>query len=155
MFNLRVSDGINCVKCVAQSHYRVTGLRIRTSTLKSELLTSETLRADLLGTVDTKLADNDALDLVTDLASRANLLRPVTTLVTCVTQWPISISPIPPTSFASSSIGCLRAVMSLNVHRNNTTTSRSFLIGDMCIRSHSGVPAIQENILTILNSKKG
>ena len=61
--------------------------------------------------------------LVTDLASLANLLSPAT-----------------PTSLASSSMGCLRAVMSLKVQRNNTTTSLSFLIGDMCINSHSGVP---------------
>lgn len=40
----------------------------------------------------------------------------------------------------SSSIGCFRAVMSLNVHRNSTTCSFSFLIGAMCNRSHSGVP---------------
>ena len=47
---------------------------------------------------------------------------------------------LPPISFASSSMGCLRAVMSLKVQRNRTTTSLSFLIGEMCISSHSGVP---------------
>ena len=87
-------------------------------------ITSETFTADFVGTEDeTKLEDIEALDLVTDLASLANLLSPAT-----------------PTSLASSSMGCLRAVMSLNVQRNNTTTSLSFLIGDMCINSHSGVP---------------
>ena len=40
----------------------------------------------------------------------------------------------------SSSIGCFKAVMSLNVHRKRTTCSFSFLIGAMCNRSHSGVP---------------
>ena len=87
-------------------------------------ITSETFTADFVGTEDeTKLEDIEALDLVTDLASLANLLSPAT-----------------PTSLASSSMGCLRAVMSLKVQRNNTTTSLSFLIGDMCINSHSGVP---------------
>lgn len=32
--------------------------------------------ADLLGTEEMRLEDNDALDLVTDLAKRANLLKP-------------------------------------------------------------------------------
>lgn len=62
--------------------------------------------------------------LVTERASRANLLSPV--FVT-----------------SSSSIGCLSAVMSLNVSRNKTTTSFSFFIGAICSRSHSGVPAMK------------
>lgn len=40
--------------------------------------TSETFTADLVGTEDTKLEDMEALDLVTDLASLANLLSPAT-----------------------------------------------------------------------------
>ena len=59
------------------------------------------------------------LDRVTDLASLANFERP---------------------PFVSSSIGCLRAVMSRNVQRNSTTILRSFFTGDICKRSHSGVP---------------
>ena len=41
-------------------------------------ITSETFTADLVGTEDTKLEDIECLDLVTDLASRANLLSPAT-----------------------------------------------------------------------------
>ena len=40
----------------------------------------------------------------------------------------------------SSSMGCLRAVMSRNEHRKRTTTSRSFFTGETCRRSHKGVP---------------
>ena len=40
--------------------------------------TSETFTADLVGTEDTKLEEMEALDLVTDLASLANLLSPAT-----------------------------------------------------------------------------
>ena len=40
----------------------------------------------------------------------------------------------------SSSIGCLRAVMSLKEQRKRTTTSRSFFTGDTCSKSQSGVP---------------
>ena len=42
----------------------------------------------------------------------------------------------------SSSIGCLRAVMSLNVHRKRTTASFSFLMGATCKSSHNGVSEI-------------
>lgn len=59
------------------------------------------------------------LDLVTDLASFANLERP----------------PL----LSSVSMGCFRAVMSRNVSRNRTTRSRSFLMGAICSSSHSGV----------------
>ena len=38
--------------------------------------TSETLTADLCGSDELKLEDMEAFDLVTDLARRANLLRP-------------------------------------------------------------------------------
>ncbi len=55
---------------------------------------------------------------VTDLAKRANLLRPLA---------------------ESSSIGCLNAVMSMNVHRNSTTESLSLVTGAMCIETHIGV----------------
>ena len=44
--------------------------------------------------------------------------------------------------FASSSMGCLRAVMSLKVHRNRTTASFSFLMGAMWSNSHNGVSVI-------------
>ena len=40
----------------------------------------------------------------------------------------------------SSSIGCLRAVMSLKEQRKRTTTSRSFFTGDTWSRSQRGVP---------------
>ena len=40
--------------------------------------TSETFTADFVGTEETKLEDIEALDLVTDLASLANLLSPAT-----------------------------------------------------------------------------
>jgi len=40
---------------------------------------------------------------------------------------------------SSDSMGCFSAVMSLNVSRNNTTRSLSFLIGAICISSHNGV----------------
>ena len=119
---------------------------------RSISLTSDTLTADLCGSEELKLEDIDAFDLVTDLARRANLLRP--TLKKCFnsshnhnSQEQIrSDSPMPPTSLASSSMGCLSAVMSLKVQRNSTTMSRSFLIGEMCIRSQSGVPATQSAI---------
>ena len=39
-------------------------------------LTSDTFTADLVGTEAVKLEDIEALDLVTDLANLANLLRP-------------------------------------------------------------------------------
>ena len=41
-------------------------------------ITSDTFTADFVGTEDTKLEDIEALDLVTDLASLANLLNPAT-----------------------------------------------------------------------------
>ena len=59
-------------------------------------------------------------------------------------------SPMPPMSLVSSSMGCLSAVMSLKVQRNNTTMSRSFLIGEMCIRSHSGVPETQLMLIKMI-----
>ena len=40
----------------------------------------------------------------------------------------------------SSSIGCLRAVMSLKEQRKRTTTSRSFFTGETWSRSQRGVP---------------
>lgn len=40
----------------------------------------------------------------------------------------------------SSSIGCLNAVMSLNVHRKSTTFSCSFRIGAIFTKNHTGVP---------------
>ena len=45
---------------------------------KMSQITSETFTADFVGTEDTKLEDMEALDLVTDLASLANLLSPAT-----------------------------------------------------------------------------
>jgi hypothetical protein len=45
----------------------------------------------------------------------------------------------------SSSMGCLRAVMSRNVHRNKTTVLRSFLTGEIWSRSHSGIPRNRMN----------
>ena len=41
----------------------------------------------------------------------------------------------------SSSIGCLKAVMSLKVQRNRTTLSCSFLIGAIFTKNHTGIPA--------------
>ena len=43
----------------------------------------------------------------------------------------------------SSSIGCLKAVMSLKVQRNNTTLSCSFLIGAIFTKNQTGIPAAQ------------
>lgn len=65
------------------------------------------------------------LDLVTDLANLANFDRP----------------PL----LSSVSIGCFRAVISLNVSRKSTTRSRSFFIGAICRSSHSGVSVDNEN----------
>lgn len=56
---------------------------------------------------------------VTERANFANLLNPLE---------------------ASSSIGCFKAVISLNVNKNKTTTFRSFLIGAMWRSSQSGEP---------------
>ena len=46
------------------------------SNVKYNNLTSETLRLDFVGAEGIKVEEKDALDLVTDLASLANLLRP-------------------------------------------------------------------------------
>ena len=46
-------------------------------------------------------------------------------------------------------MGCLSAVMSRKVQRNRTTISRSFLIGEICIRSHSGVPDLLKSVVRI------
>ena len=54
---------------------------------------------------------------------------------------------VPPISLESSSIGCLRAVISLNVQRNRTTISLSFFMGEMCSNSHRGVPAIRQLVV--------
>ena len=97
------------------------------------------MTADLVGTEETKLEDIEALDLVTDLASLANLLSPATK-IQIASLLHYHRPSLPPISLASSSIGCLRAVMSLKVQRKRTTTSRSFLMGEMCINSQSGVP---------------
>lgn len=40
----------------------------------------------------------------------------------------------------SSSIGCLNAVMSLNVHRKSTTFSCSFRIGAIFTKNQTGIP---------------
>lgn len=56
---------------------------------------------------------------VTERANLANLLNPLE---------------------ASSSIGCFKAVISLKVNKNKTTTSLSFFIGAICSKSQSGVP---------------
>lgn len=40
----------------------------------------------------------------------------------------------------SSSMGCLKAVMSLKVHRKRTTFSCSFRIGAILTKNHTGVP---------------
>ena len=56
-------------------------------------LTSDTFTADLVGTEAVKLEDIEALDLVTDLANRANLLRPglkqreLDTIIRIQRQW--------------------------------------------------------------------
>ncbi len=57
----------------------------------------------------------------------------------------------------SSSIGCLNAVMSLNVHRKSTTFSCSFRIGAIFTKNQTGIPgktqphtryfSFEENIL--------
>lgn len=44
----------------------------------------------------------------------------------------------------SSSIGCLKTVISLNVQRKRTTLSFSFLIGATCMYSHTGLPDMTE-----------
>lgn len=44
----------------------------------------------------------------------------------------------------SSSMGCLKTVMSLKVQRNRTTLSFSFLIGATCMYSHTGLPDLAE-----------
>ena len=46
------------------------------SNIQYNKLTSETLRLDFVGAEAIKVEEKDALDLVTDLASLANLLRP-------------------------------------------------------------------------------
>lgn len=46
----------------------------------------------------------------------------------------------------SSSMGCLKSVMSLKVQRKRTTLSFSFLMGATCMYSHIGVPAAGERV---------
>lgn len=46
----------------------------------------------------------------------------------------------------SSSIGCLKAVMSLKVHRNRTTLSCSFLIGAIFTKNHTGIPVWRTSV---------
>ena len=53
---------------------------------------------------------------------------------------PQSSEPHPPFE-ESSSIGCLKAVMSLKVQRNRTTLSCSFLIGAIFTKNQTGIPA--------------
>ena len=90
-------------------------------------VTSETLRTDLLGTLEVRVGTKDALERVTERASLANLLRPGKDNQ----HENYCLPPMPPMSFSSSSIGCLKAVMSRKVTKNRTTMSLSFLMGDM------------------------
>lgn len=76
----------------------------------------------------------------TDLANCANLLKPnlfeiglrgkASTFSKKIYKSPLA---------DSSSIGCLKAVMSMNVHKKSTTTSFSFVTGDICMDTHIGV----------------
>lgn len=50
----------------------------------------------------------------------------------------------------SSSIGCLKAVMSLKVQRNKTTLSCSFRIGAIFTKNHTGVP--ERNIKRLVSN---
>ena len=101
---------------------------------------------DFAGADDIKVEEKVAFDRVTERASLANLLRPGKYRKTMKSV--IVFIDIPPISFESSSIGCLSAVISLKVQRNRTTMSLSFLIGDMCINSHRGVPGKKSVICT-------
>jgi hypothetical protein len=90
--------------------------------------------------------------LVTDFAIRANLLRPPITnrsfTIFYIKSYNNKKANKP---FVSSvSIGCLSAVISVNVHRYSTTVSRSFVIGAICINTHIGV-SIEINILIEIN----
>ena len=106
---------------------------------------------DFVGADDISVEEKVALDLVTERASFANLLRPdnVFTISKAKEYW-IIFENIPPISLESSSIGCLSAIISLKVQRKRTTISLSFLIGDMCIKSQRGVPEIDQDYIYVL-----
>ena len=98
---------------------------------------------------------------MTDLANLANLLSPPEKAENkkweedkVSGKWKLTklSALVEPCSYAllpllSSSMGCLRAVMSRNEQRKRTTTSRSFFTGETCRRSHKGVPGRAKVVL--------
>lgn len=61
-------------------------------------------------------------------------------------SWPPCVLSGHPPLHESSSMGCLKAVMSLNVQRNRTTLSCSLRIGAIFTKNHTGVPEERERL---------